>query len=184
MAEANDEVRRTDLTRDELFLQLLLAHERRIFAFIFALVPAWSDAEDLLQETSLVLWRKWNEFQPGTDFAAWALTIARYQVLGFRKKQKRERVHFSDETVEMLADQMASLSRASNARWDALESCIEKLSPQDREMIRLRYQPEATTQDVAERVGRSIQAVYKALNRIHGQLLLCIRRTLETEGLS
>jgi RNA polymerase sigma-70 factor (ECF subfamily) len=184
MAGADDENPRIDLEREERFLQLFLAHERRIFAFLLALVPVWSDAEDLLQETSVVMWRKLDEFEPGTDFAAWALSIARYQVLNYRKKQRRDRVLFSDQALEMLAEQMATLSRGADARRDALENCLKKLNPRDRELVQLRYQPGATTQKVAEHVGRSIQAVYKSLNRIHGQLLSCIRRTLSSEGIT
>jgi RNA polymerase sigma-70 factor (ECF subfamily) len=183
MDEADREHLRIDLDREERFLKLFLAHERRIFGFLLALVPDWSDAEDLLQESSVVMWRKLDSFEPGTDFAAWALSIARYQVLAHRKRQKRARVLFSDQTLEMLADEMATLGRDADARRDALEICLTKLKPRDRERIHLRYQPRATTQGVADRVGHSIQAVYKALNRIHGQLLLCIRRTLAADGI-
>src|SRR3954468_20850609 len=101
MDEANREDLRIDIAREERFLKLFLAHERRIFGFLLALVPDWSDAEDLLQETSVVMWRKLYNFEPGTDFAAWALSIARYQVLDHRKRRKRDRVLFSDRTVEM-----------------------------------------------------------------------------------
>jgi RNA polymerase sigma-70 factor (ECF subfamily) len=175
---------RIDLDREERFLQLFLAHERRIFGFLLALVPAWSDAEDLLQEASVVMWRKLDEFEPGTDFAAWALSIARFQVLSYRKKQRRDRVLFSERTLELLADEMAALGRSEDARRDALEHCIARLNTRDRELIRLRYLPGATTQGVAEGLGRSVQAVYKSLNKIHEQLLMCIRRTLAAEGLS
>jgi RNA polymerase sigma-70 factor (ECF subfamily) len=184
MTAAGDEDPRVDLAREERFLQLFLAHERRIFGFLLALVPAWSDAEDLLQESSVVMWRKLDEFEPGTDFAAWALSIARYQVLSYRKKQRRERVFFSERTLEMLADQMAALGRSEDARRDALEHCIARLNTRDRELVRLRYVSGATTQGVADSLGRSVQAVYKALNKIHEQLLMCIRRTLASEGLS
>ncbi len=184
MDEANHKDSRIDLDREERFLKLFLAHERRLFGFLMALVPDWSIAEDLLQETSVVLWRKLDEFDPGTDFAAWALSVARYQVLDYRKRERRNRVLFSDRTVEMLADEMATLSRTNDARRDALETCLTKLKPRDRELIHQRYEPGATTQGVADRVGHSIQAIYKALNRIHGQLLLCIRRTLTAEGIT
>jgi RNA polymerase sigma-70 factor (ECF subfamily) len=170
---------RLQFERQTRFLPLFLAHERRIHGFILTLVPSWSDADDLLQETSAVMWRKLDEFENGTDFAAWALTIARYQVLNYRKKQRRDRVVFSDETVEALADQMASMSpRHGEDSPDALEQCLAKLRSGDGDLIRWRYQPGATTQEVAERADRSIRAVYKALNRIHGQLLHCIRRSL------
>jgi RNA polymerase sigma-70 factor (ECF subfamily) len=184
MVGTGDDHPRLDLDREEHFLQLFLAHERRIFGFLLALVPTWSDAEDLLQEASVVMWRKLDEFEPGTDFAAWALSIARYQVLSFRKKQRRDRVLFSERTLEMLADEMTALGRSEDARRDALEHCIARLNTRDRELIRLRYLPGASTQGVAEDLGRSIQAIYKSLNKIHEQLMMCIRRTLAAEGLS
>ena len=173
-----------DLAREQRFLQLFLPNERRIYAFILALVPHWSDADDVLQETSAVLWRKLDEFTPGTDFLAWALTIARFQVLNYRKKQGHNRVRLSNQTLDVLADEMTVLGQAGDARRDALAQCLAKLSKRDQELIELRYQPDATTQSVAQRVGRSLKAVYKALNRIHSQLLLCIRQTLASEGVS
>src|SRR5262245_63568369 len=93
-----------DLPREERFLRLLLAHQRRIFAYVLALVPHWSDAEDIVQETCAVLWRKFDEFVPGTDFNAWALSIARYQVMNFRKKQRRAPGALSEQTAGRLAD--------------------------------------------------------------------------------
>ncbi len=183
MIEARDEVPRRDGERRERFLQLFLANERRIYGFILALVPAWSDADDLLQETSAVMWRKWDEFTPGTDFVAWALRIARYEVLSYRKRRGRDRSLFSDRTDALLADLAAAPGRAADARRDALEACLAELNDRDRELIRLRYQPGATTQEVADRAGRSLKAVYKALNRIHEQLLMCIRKRLAVEGL-
>lgn len=184
VAMTNSENSGIDRAREERFLQLFLAHERRLYAFILALVPNWSDADDLLQETSAVLWRKLDEFEPGTDFAAWALSVARFQVLNYRKKQRVNQARFSDQTVEALADRMTTLSEQSDARRDALEGCLTKLRDRDRELVQLRYQPGATTQAVAGRVGRSLPAVYKALNRIHTQLLFCIRRTLAEEGVA
>jgi RNA polymerase sigma-70 factor, ECF subfamily len=183
LSDVRDEACRADGGREDDFLQLFRINERRIHAFIFALVPIWSDADDLLQEVSTVMWRKRQDFRPGSDFVAWALSIARFEVLNYRKKQRRNPVIFSDETVELLADRMASLDLGSDSRRDALDRCITKLSGRDRVLIDLRYECGATTQSVADRVGRSIHAVYKSLNRVHGQLLLCIRKTLAAEGI-
>jgi RNA polymerase sigma-70 factor, ECF subfamily len=166
-----------DLQREERFLQLFLTHERRIHGFILALVPNWSDADDLLQETSAVLWRRLDEFEPGTDFAAWALSVARYQVLNYRRRERARAARFSDRTFEALAD-LAAEAATSDARRDALEGCLTKLGERERELIRLRYQSGATTQAVADQLGRPLKAVYKALNRIHDALLRCVRRSL------
>ncbi len=183
MTQGSHEDPRIDLEREERFLQLFLAHQRRLFGFLLTLVPDWTDAEDLLQETSVAIWRKLDQFEPGTDFAAWAQNIARYEVLNYRRKRSRSRVFFSDETIELLADQMATMGQDADARRDALESCLAKLKPRDGELIHLRYQSGATTQSVAERLDQSIQAVYRALNKIHGQLLRCVRRSLAAEGI-
>lgn len=172
----------TEVAREEEFLRLLMSHERRIHAFLMALVPQWSDADDLLQETATVLWRKFDQFEAGTDFAAWALSIARFQVMNFRKKQRRVPNSFGDEVFEAIADRMMAVAQQSDARRDALEQCLKHLKEQDRELVRLRYQPEATTQSVADQVSRSLRAVYKALNRIHDQLLTCVRQKLAAEA--
>jgi RNA polymerase sigma-70 factor, ECF subfamily len=167
--------------REARFLQLFLANERRIYSYILALVPVWSDADDVLQETSAVMWRKLDEFEVGSDFLAWALSIARFEVLNHRKKQGRARVHFSDEAVTLLADGITSRREDSDIRLAALDACVEKLGQRERELIRLRYQPGAKVQEIADRLGRSLQAVYKSLDKIHTQLLLCVRRSLAAE---
>jgi RNA polymerase sigma-70 factor (ECF subfamily) len=172
-----------DRSRQERFVQLFLQHERRIRAFILTMVPHWADADDLLQETSAVIWRKFDGFEPGTDFIDWALRIAHFEVLNYRKRQQRDRLRFSDQTIEILAARLRTFGEESDLRCEALQRCLLKLNPRDRELVQLRYGPEATTREVAARVGRSLHAVYKALNRIHGQLFDCVRRSLRRDEL-
>jgi len=69
----------------------------------------------------------------------------------------------------------------ATSRLEALERCLEKLSVKDQTLVRLRYEPDATTQSVAERSGRSLKGVYHALNRIRVTLLECIQRSLTSE---
>jgi RNA polymerase sigma-70 factor (ECF subfamily) len=163
------------------FLRLFLENEKRIFGFILALVPHWTDAEDVFQETSRVLWDKFDAFAFESDFLAWALTIARFQVLCYRKKRQRSRVRFSDQTIEALADRLTTFLESSDQCQDALSHCLALLGDRDRELIQLRYTAGATTPGVAATVGRSVHAAYKALNRIHTRLLLCMRRYLQGE---
>ena len=127
------------------------------------------------------MWSKFDEFEPGTDFAAWALCVARYQVMNHRKKKRTQKVQFSDQTIEAVAERLVSSPDNLNDIRDALQDCLKKLAERDRELIQLRYEFNATTRSVAERIGRGVDAVYKALNRIHIQLLRCVRRTLELE---
>ena len=171
-----------DASRTQAFLRLYQANERRIYGFILALVPDWSQAEDLLQETTTVMWSKFDQFELGTDFAAWAMCIARYQIMNDRKKKRRQRVRFSDEVLEAIDACVSEATAQLDVRREALRACLKKLPQRDRELIHLRYEYEATTKSVAERVGRGLDAIYKALNRIHVQLFYCIRRTLAMES--
>ena len=115
----DDQFPRIARDREELFLKFFLENQRRIYAFILALVPVPSDADDLLQETAAVMWRKLDEFKRGSDFIAWAISIARYQVLAFRKTQMRNRFRFSDVTYEALAAQITPSSLGTDERGDA-----------------------------------------------------------------
>jgi len=169
------------MSRGRTFLRLYRTNERRIYGFILSLVPDWSEADDLMQETTMVMWSKFDTFEIGTDFAAWAICIARYQIMNYRKKKRNQRVQFSDEVLEAIDGRVVSAAEEMDALRDALRICLKKLSERDRQLIRLRYEPDASTKSVAERVGRRIDAVYKALNRIHVQLLYCIRHRLAME---
>jgi len=171
----------SDMSRGRVFLRLYQANERRIYGFILALVPDWAQAEDLMQETTMVLWSKFDQFEPGTDFAAWALSISRFQVMNHRKRRRAQRIQFSDEVLEAIAEQVCAATESFDARRDALRACLGKLAEKDQELLRLRYGLDGTVKSVAERVGRGIDAVYKSLNRIHVQLLHCIRQTLTAE---
>lgn len=170
-----------DLERGEAFMRLLLSHQQRIYGLILALVPNWTDADDIMQETTAVLWRKFDEFERGTNFSAWALKIARLQVLAFRKRERRNAARLSDELMDQVAERMVARADRPDVRRDALEACLRSLPEGDRYLIELRYEPDASVSQVAETVSRSVDAVYKALNRIHGQLLLCVRSKLSHE---
>lgn len=168
----------SDSAQTEQFVRLLTQHNRRLYGYILALLPHRSDADEVLQETSTFLWRNFSQFRPGTDFASWACRAAYFKVLEFRQRQRRDRLIFSDETVSLLADEAQALGDVLDLRQRALADCLERLGDRDRELVRLRYAPQATVASVAAEVRRSVDAVYKALNRIHGALLECIQRRL------
>ena len=167
--------------RRSAFLRLYQANELRIYGFIRSVVPDWSAADDIMQDTTTVLWSKFEQFEIGTDFVSWAICIARYEVLGHLKKKRTAKLRFSSQTVEAIADRVMETIEKTDARRDALRHCMGKLKEKDRKLVHMRYEIGATTQSVAKRIGRSISTVYKSLNDIHIQLLRCIRRTLELE---
>ena len=162
----------------ERFARLLARCQRRIFVYAMSLLYDANDAEDVLQETNLVLWKKFQEYEPGTDFPRWACRIAYYEVLKVRRRKGQNGRVFSDEFIETLAAGCERTMCEWDDRREALQQCVEKLSDRDRQLVRSRYQPGATTRSVAEEFGRSVQGTRKSLLRIRSALLECVRRTL------
>jgi RNA polymerase sigma-70 factor, ECF subfamily len=158
-------------------VQLLTNVQQQLTRYVRTLVPNRSDAEEVLQETNLFVWRHADEFELGTNFAAWTCKIAYYQVLTFRKRQSRSRLFFSDALVEQLASGGAESLARGNNESEALDLCMGKLSAEDRELLELRYEPGATVEGIARQVGRSTKAVYNALGRIRTWLLECVERS-------
>ncbi len=162
----------------ERFAALLATCQRKVFLYAMGLVHNSADAEEVLQETNLVLWRKFDQYESGTDFAHWACRIAYYEVLKLREKKAREERLFSNEFIEALAVEAQRSLEASDTRREALSGCLDKLREKDRRLLMQRYQPSATTRSVAESLGRSVQGTRKSLHRIRMTLLGCIQRAL------
>jgi RNA polymerase sigma-70 factor (ECF subfamily) len=168
--------------RGEQFVRLFLQHQRRIAALIQALVPKGADADDILQEASAVMWQKFAEFELGTNFAAWALKIARYQVMAYYTTRRRERARLSDETLDTVVEKMAVRTAREETRSIDLDGCLAHLDRSDRELLEQRYRGGATVDEMARQTGKTAFAVYKALNRAHDRLLSCMRGKLSAEG--
>jgi RNA polymerase sigma-70 factor, ECF subfamily len=166
-------------THDE-FTRVFTVNQRAIYLYIRSLVANTADVDELWQETNLVLWQRFADYQPGTNFLAWARRIAYNKVLNYRT-HRRGPLQFSDDFLERLAAASERASDRRPLRLDALKECADKLPPPDRELLELRYSPNATCQSVAQALGRSIQSVYKAVTRIRAQLLECIRREMAKE---
>ena len=167
-----------ELKTDE-FVTLYANSQRRLYAYIRSQVLSAADADDILQETSVVLWRKFAEYRPGTDFTRWACRIARLEVLAFHRHHKRLLSIFSDEAAEAIGEKVLELSDTVASRVEALGDCVELLPARDRELLRLRYQSNQSVTQIAHSVHRTESAVYKALQRIHDDLYKCVEDKLK-----
>ena len=163
-------------------MKLFLANQHRFFGLIRTLVPSPEDAEDVLQETSAAMWQKFDQFELGTNFSAWGLKFARLQSLKHYNKVGRQRLQFSDSLLELLAIDAEAVSAEADDRRAALRQCVQRLPDRQREIIRLRYEADATVNSIAQKLGLTGSTVYKSLNRVHSLLLECIRRTVRSEG--
>jgi RNA polymerase sigma-70 factor (ECF subfamily) len=169
----------SQLERQKQLMLLMTQHQRRIFSYIYTLVPDRHDAEDILQETSLVICEKFDSFKLGTDFAAWACQIAYWQVRAARTKYARSKVVFNEEVLEAVAHTAATLNVEVTPRHEALSHCLQKLHPRDRELVLTRYEQGRGVEEAAKCSGRSLVAAYKALARIRKLLFDCVTHRME-----
>jgi len=166
----------------ELLVRLLTRYQDDLFRYIFALLPHEEDARDVLQETSVALYRKFAEYDRDQPFLPWAFRFAYLEVLKQRERNQRGTMLFSRELIERLAAQREQLEPVLQARLVALEACLERLSPKDQEIIRHRYQGKCKAEDLAEQVGGSRRTLFRQLERIRRQLFECINRRLAAES--
>ncbi len=155
-------------------------HQRQIFGYIYTLVPIRHDAEDLLQETSLVICEKFDDFEEGTDFVAWACQIAYWRVRYSRQKYARSKVVFDQNVLDAVAQTASVMTQELDERHVALSQCLSKLHARDRELVLTRYEPGSGVEEAAKRSGRSLQAAYKALTRIRKLLFDCVSHQIST----
>jgi RNA polymerase sigma-70 factor (ECF subfamily) len=158
----------------ETFTRLLLQNQKRITGLIYSLVPQGADADDVMQETCAVMWRKFGEFDASTDFGAWALRIARFQVMSYYNRQRRAQARLSDETIESIADTLAEARWESSDRTEALRACVSQLKERDFGLVQRRYRAGQSVAEIAAEIGGTADAVYKALSRLHLRLLACV----------
>jgi RNA polymerase sigma-70 factor (ECF subfamily) len=161
---------------------LMTRHQRQIFAYIYALVPNRYDAEDLLQETCVVICEKFHEFREGTDFVAWACQVAYWRVRYSRQKFARSKVVFDQEIVDALAQTAGTMIEEMDDRHVALGDCLQKLPSRDRDLLLTRYEPGSGVEEAARRSGRTLQTAYKALARLRKLLLDCVTTKLASGG--
>lgn len=168
--------------RTQEFLELLTQHDRQLSVYVYSLVPGSVDADDILQQTKMNLWRCFDQFEPGTNFLAWARKTAFHQVLTYRRQKKREHLPLSDETLELLHHEVEKLGDQGEGRREALKSCLAKLPVPHRQMVMLRYFEDLEIEQVAEQVKSTVAAVYRALSRIRFNLMQCVEKELVKEA--
>jgi RNA polymerase sigma-70 factor, ECF subfamily len=160
----------------ELLVRLLTRHQDDLFRYIFALLPHEEDARDVLQETSVALYRKFADYDAGQPFLPWAFRFAYLEVLKQRERNQRGTLLLSRELVERLAAERERMEPALQARLVALEACLEQLPAEDQELIHRRYQGKAGADELMRESGSSRRTLFRKLDRIRRALFECISR--------
>ncbi|MEN8715382.1 MAG: sigma-70 family RNA polymerase sigma factor [Verrucomicrobiales bacterium] len=156
---------------------LFVRHENSIRAFVRSLQPSLSDADDVMQETFLTLSRKASTYEPGSNFLAWAFGVARLKVLENFRQRKRTNV-LSEAAIIALTEDAPSPESVSE-KENALESCLEKLTPKSRDLFWRRYSRMQSSTEMAEATGMTSTAVRVALTKARKALRDCITTQLQ-----
>jgi RNA polymerase sigma-70 factor (ECF subfamily) len=162
------------MNHSDEFLHLITEFQGRLFGFMLSMLGDVDQANEVLQETNLVLWRKSDEFQPGSDFKAWSFRVAHFQVMAFRQRQIRDRLVFGDEVIEQVSRDAAKQDEAYEQRIKLLETCVASLSERNRDVLCRFYDQGESLETIAESLKRSANAIGQMLFRIRKSLIQCV----------
>jgi RNA polymerase sigma-70 factor (ECF subfamily) len=168
--------------RTELLVRLLSRHQEDLFRYIFALLPHQEDARDVLQETSVALYRKLAQYDPQKPFLAWAYGFAYLEVLKQRERNQRHARFLQPDLIGHLSRERQQHEVMLHVRLEALDHCLNDLPAADRELIRRRYQENTKTDELVQQSGASRRTLFRNLDRIRRVLFDCISRRVAASG--
>jgi RNA polymerase sigma-70 factor, ECF subfamily len=170
-----------DQERHNLFVELITRHQSELYGYIYAILRNWQDTDDLYQSVCLILWRKFEQFQPGSNFFAWARRTAKIEVSSFLR-HKPSPTYLVEQLRDLLAETTGEPDGDDAELYlIALRRCKEKLAAADDELLTLRYVEDLTTVEIADRLQRLQQSVSRSLNRIRRWLFECIQSELSRQ---
>jgi RNA polymerase sigma-70 factor, ECF subfamily len=175
--------RRDDPTADQQrFLSLFLRSEREIFRYVAALVPNVTDAEDIVQQTALALWQKFDAYDPALPFTPWACRFALNKARQWIERRQRWQALLAHGLAEELAHRRQELQPEFERRLRHLEACLRKLPPEQRLLVEGYYYDRTPIESLAGRAGRTTAATYKMLQRIRQALQHCVESQANPEA--
>ena len=166
----------------EQFIALMTRHQPDIRAFLSSVVWDRHRVEDLLQETALVLWRKFDTYDPARSFGAWARGIALNLARQNQDKKKTADLALSIPALEAVSRAYDATPEFGSDRQEALRACLEGLPDQSRRLLTLRYESALSLDSIARRMEKRLEAVHMMLSRIRSKLLQCVRQKLAAWG--
>lgn len=178
--EINQDIR----DKDELFHRLYLKHVDDLRAYTRSLLPTWTDTEEVMQKVAIVIWRKFDDFDPTTSFIKWSCVIARYEVLSYRRMKARDRLVFDDDFMELMADEAIEEAESTVHEQKVLDQCLQKLGQEQREMVIKAYGNNLKINQVAKEIGKPVGSLYVTLSRLKKKLFECMQSHLKLEGLA
>ena len=162
-------------TDKQEYLRHFLSAEGALRGYILAHLRDYDLAQDVLQQTALVLWEKFDHYDPSRPFLAWALGIARLEVLQARKRHRADRSLLEGDLDELIVGEYLRLESELARRRQLLRTCLQRLPESMSGVVRLRYEEGSSLEQIARAVGKSLAAVKVILHRARLSLHDCVR---------
>jgi RNA polymerase sigma-70 factor (ECF subfamily) len=166
----------------ERLLRLWVRNQADVYRYIFALLPRAGDAQDVLQTTCVALWRKAGELDLERPFLPLAFRFAVLEVRKHREKDRRWSGFLDDSALETVASEREAAHETLELRRQALEVCLSRLGPSDRDLVDRHYNRRLTVPEIARSTGRNTHTLYKALQRVRRMLIDCVTTRAAAEG--
>lgn len=164
------------------FLSLFLRSEREVFRYVASLVPNVADAEDIVQQTALALWEKFDAYDPAQPFTPWACRFALNKTRQWIERHQRWHALLDGDLAEELSHRREEMRPELEARLRRLEGCLTRLPEEQRSLVEGYYYRREEIDQLANRTGRTVASAYKALQRIRQSLQACVENAVEPEG--
>ena len=163
------------------FLSLFLRSEREVFRYVAALVPNVTDAEDIVQQTAMALWEKFEDYDPALPFTPWACRFALNKARQWIERRQRWQALLNGGLAEELMQRRQELLPEFEVRLKHLEGCLGKLPQEQRSLVEGYYYERTNIETLSQRSGRSEAATYKMLQRIRHALQVCVEARIQPE---
>lgn len=160
------------------FLAEFLKIERDLRAMIGAMVPDSSVRDDIFQETSIVIWNKFESYDAERSFKAWVRGIASYEVLKYRTKSVKIPLAFSEEALMAIVDAYEASEEFESPKVEALKNCLAHLPEKSNTIIQLHYTKKLKAEDIASQLKLSLENIYQTLSRVRRKLKECVETKL------
>ncbi len=171
-------------SRTEQLVLLLTQNQEPLFRYIFSLVSSEADARDILQETSLALYRKFDQYENSRPFLPWAYRFAYLQIQKYRAKFARSPLLFSEDLIHLLALEREQMEPELDLRLQFLDECLGKLTPHDKELVASRYALRESAEEMMQRFTMSRRTLFRNLELLRQRLHDCVTRQIQSEALT
>ena len=171
-------------SRTEQLVLLLTQNQEPLFRYIFSLVSSEADARDILQETSLALYRKFDQYENSRPFLPWAYRFAYLQIQKHRTKFARSPLLFSEDLMHLFALEREQMEPELDLRLQFLDECLGKLTPHDKELVASRYALRESAEEMMQRFAMSRRTLFRNLELLRQRLHDCVTRQIQSEALT